>query len=251
MSSSSCVSQSMTVGIHLATSVDGGVLLDVRNDRLLKLNSVATEMLKRLAVGQNDLDIVAEMATEYHVEEGLVKNDLDALRKRIVDLGLSLSIEEIRGEEAPFPSPNLPNFPWYGKPGDAAAGSKTSTWLTLRAFVGLILFDCVLSAFSMNILCRVVKQWPRRKKQIPQQEATLESACLAVERACVWYPKKTLCLQRSAVTACLLRSMGIPAEMVIGTQAMPFRAHAWVEVGGAVINDHKRVKTIYQAITRY
>ena len=33
--------------------------------------------------------------------------------------------------------------------------------------------------------------------------------------------------------------------MVLGAQKLPFKAHAWVEVGGRAINERSNVQTIY------
>ena len=66
---------------------------------------------------------------------------------------------------------------------------------------------------------------------------SLAELCRAVDLACIWYWKTVLCLQRSAAATCLLRRHGIPAQLVIGTQQIPFNAHAWVEVDGQVVSD--------------
>ncbi len=68
--------------------------------------------------------------------------------------------------------------------------------------------------------------------------------------ACIWYPKQVLCLQRSAVAVTMLRRYGIPAEMVIGAQRLPLKAHAWVEVGGRVVNDKPEVQSDYLVMER-
>ena len=65
-----------------------------------------------------------------------------------------------------------------------------------------------------------------------------------------WYPKQAMCLQRSAVTTCLLRSAGVQAEMIIGCQRLPFLAHAWVEVDGEVINDKAQVQLTHAVLDR-
>ena len=44
-------------------------------------------------------------------------------------------------------------------------------------------------------------------------------------------------MQRSIVTARVMRRRGIPAEVVIGYRPEPFFSHAWVEVAGRVVND--------------
>ena len=77
-----------------------------------------------------------------------------------------------------------------------------------------------------------------------------ERICAAVDMACIWYWKEVLCLQRSAVTACLLKRHGVPAQMVIGAQQIPFRAHAWVEVDGSVVNDKPYTPEMYAVLDR-
>jgi hypothetical protein len=47
-----------------------------------------------------------------------------------------------------------------------------------------------------------------------------------------------------------LRRNGVPAEMVLAAQEFPPKAHAWVEVAGAVVNDFKQVKTRYRELKR-
>jgi hypothetical protein len=115
------------------------------------------------------------------------------------------------------------------------------------AFLGLALFDLVLKAQSLQGLVYRVKAWP--VKNCPARTGEIARLCRAVDRACVCYPKKALCLQRSAVTTCILRSHGIAAQMVVGVRPMPFAAHAWVEVHGAVINDWPLVKKFYNQLT--
>lgn len=74
--------------------------------------------------------------------------------------------------------------------------------------------------------------------------------CRAMDIACVFYFKRVLCLQRSVATTLLLRRYGLPAELVIGVQILPFKSHAWVELHGTVINDRPYVTTQYQQMSR-
>src|SRR5260370_19503425 len=90
---------------------------------------------------------------------------------------------------------------------------------------------------------RIGRNWEVTSKE-PASEVS-NRVCDAVNHACIWYPKRALCLQRSAVTTCLLRSCGVPAQMVIGAQKLPFKAHAWVEVNGRPVNERTDVQTIY------
>lgn len=72
----------------------------------------------------------------------------------------------------------------------------------------------------------------------------------AADLAAILYFKEVKCLQRSAVVARLLRRRGFPAELVIGIQHVPFRAHAWVEMNGSVLNDKIYVSQMYSVIER-
>ena len=74
--------------------------------------------------------------------------------------------------------------------------------------------------------------------------------CRAMDLACVLYPHRVLCLQRSAATTVLLRRNGIPADLVVGVKHIPFRSHAWVEVDGVIVNDKPYLKYIYQELER-
>jgi hypothetical protein len=49
----------------------------------------------------------------------------------------------------------------------------------------------------------------------------------------------------------LLRHHGFPAQMVIGVKQFPFRSHAWVEIGGTIVNDKPYLRDIYQELERY
>jgi hypothetical protein len=80
---------------------------------------------------------------------------------------------------------------------------------------------------------------------------TIDAVCEAVGRMSSFYWKPLLCLQRSVVTARLLRSQGISADVVIGFRPNPFFSHAWVEVGGRVINDSAAYQSKLQPLDRF
>jgi hypothetical protein len=82
------------------------------------------------------------------------------------------------------------------------------------------------------------------------QRPSCKTLCSAVDLACVFYFKRVLCLQRSAATVLLLRRYAWNAELVIGTQLIPFQSHAWVEMEGAIVNDKPYLLDIYQVLER-
>jgi hypothetical protein len=120
------------------------------------------------------------------------------------------------------------------------------TFLVLRAYSKLIYFDLVLARGNFAALCEKVHNYPMGK--VTEDPYASEKICAAVDMACIWYWKELLCLQRSAATACLLRRYGIPAQLIIGAQQMPFKAHAWVEVDGRVVNDKPYMREMYAVL---
>ena len=118
--------------------------------------------------------------------------------------------------------------------------------LALRAYFSLIHFDVYLGRGNFQDLYQKVARYPIRKAPVPA--GAVERICAAVDMACIWYWKEVLCLQRSAATACLLRQYGVAAQMIIGAQQMPFKAHAWVEVDGHVVNDKAYMREMYAVL---
>ena len=131
---------------------------------------------------------------------------------------------------------------------------RSVTWLVknnltaLAAFFALATTDILLKLVSFSALYNTVKGWPVNSKNANAE--TVERVRAAILTAMTCYPKQAMCLQRSAVTTCLLRSAGVQAEMIIGCQRLPFLAHAWVEVDGEVINDKAQVQLTHTVLDR-
>ena len=120
--------------------------------------------------------------------------------------------------------------------------------LFLEAYWQLARFDPVLARGSFARLYEKVRRCPTTLR--PAASPGVEEISSAIDLACIWYWKKARCLQRSAATTCLLRRYGVPAQMVLGAQPMPFKAHAWVEVRGQVVNDKSYIRDIYPVLDR-
>jgi len=122
------------------------------------------------------------------------------------------------------------------------------SFLVLRAYLRLIQFDLCLARGNLQALYDKVRTYTTAK--VPTSADSTERICSAIDMACIWYWKEVLCLQRSAATACLLKRHGVPAQMVLGAQQMPFKAHAWVEVHGRVVNDKPYMREMYAVLDR-
>ena len=122
------------------------------------------------------------------------------------------------------------------------------SFLVFKAYLKLIHFDLYWVRGNFAALHKMVREYPIGKRApVP---GAIELICSAVDMACIWYWKEALCLQRSAATACLLKKYGVPAQMVIGAQQMPFKAHAWVEIDGRVVNDKPYMPEMYAVLDR-
>jgi hypothetical protein len=122
------------------------------------------------------------------------------------------------------------------------------SFLALRAYQRLVVFDVYLAHGNFRALYEKVRACPVERKRV--SPGTVEQISAAVDMACIWYWKEVLCLQRSCAAACLMRRNGVAAELVIGAQQMPFKAHAWVEVDGRVVNDKPYVDEMYDVLVR-
>ena len=120
------------------------------------------------------------------------------------------------------------------------------SFLVLRAYLNLLYFDLFLVRENFAALYQKVRDYPISVSAgLPDD---IERICAAVDMACIWYWKEVLCLQRSATTVCLLKRYGVLARMTIGTQQMPLKAHAWVEVDGRVVNDKPYMREKYAVL---
>lgn len=120
--------------------------------------------------------------------------------------------------------------------------------LVVQAYICLVRMDLYLIHNNFSSLYQSVRNTACAR--VTKAPGTTDRICRAVDLAALWYWKQVPCLQRSAATVCLLRRSGIAAVMVIGAQCIPFRAHAWVEVGGGVVNDKPYVPELYAVLDR-
>lgn len=115
--------------------------------------------------------------------------------------------------------------------------------LFVQAVSALMFYDVLNTFGEFKTIYSAVRGWRVAPKHVDHNAD--ERVCMAINYACVWYPKKVLCLQRSFATTYLLRRYGIAAQMVLGAQKVPFKAHAWVEVNGIAVNERSNVQEMY------
>ena len=93
-------------------------------------------------------------------------------------------------------------------------------------------------------------RWVRRHSK-PRSVVTMRPDIDALEytvaMAAALYPGRAACLERSLVLFYLARRAGVPVTYHHGVQPLPFKAHAWVEYDGHVINDVPEFITTFLA----
>ncbi|HKG59607.1 MAG TPA: lasso peptide biosynthesis B2 protein [Pyrinomonadaceae bacterium] len=247
---------------------DGSVLLSIAEDSVCRLNGVGALTWTTLEDTRDGLSlneivralehefaaINAEGELLYEVPHEQLQTDTDRFLKKMVSLGLlqrsrdgfySVS-EDVTGTTS-APATDIQQSNFAGN--DVAEDLGISRRETFSAFVGLLAFDLLLKFGGFQKLIRKVARWPIAEPHHADREVCRHVRGM-VDRAQLYYPKKAMCLQHSAVMTCLLRRRGVPAEMVLAAQTFPPKAHAWAEVAGEVVNDQSSVKSEYRVLKR-
>ncbi len=226
--------------VRLVGNHDGGLLLDITQHLCFSLSPVASaicDLLKTGALQEQVICSIAEQCPDLprHEIEANVTGFLNDLHK----MGLLVS------ESEACPTIRLPKLLLLvlmsQKRGDAKQAVKPG-FLFWKALVGLFAFDVFGFDKHFTHVYAAVKRCA--VASVTSHPEAVERICKAINYACVVYPKRVLCLQRSAVTTFLLRRHGIAAQMVMGAQKFPFKAHAWTEVSGLPINERRDVHSL-------
>jgi hypothetical protein len=252
---------------------DGSVLLSIAEDRVCKLNGVgaltwmvledipASLTLDEIvrALQQQFESINAEGELHYDVSREQLRSDTARFLKNMVSMNLLQVTQDSHGQEfysikddvtattsATSPLLNSKEDP---APDFAEEDISFSKRETFSAFVGLLAFDLLLKLAGFQALIKKVESWPTAEPHTVDRNICRRVRS-TVDRAQMYYPKKAMCLQHSAVVTCLLRRRGVPAEMVLAAQEFPPKAHAWAEVAGEVVNDKASVRNEYLVLRR-
>jgi hypothetical protein len=120
-------------------------------------------------------------------------------------------------------------------------------FIILQSFVALVLFDAIALILGFQRLHGIARRFPLIRRR---RDYSATRICQAVAEACVWYPKRAYCLQRSWVASLLLRTHGLHSQIVIGYRPKPLDSHAWVEIDGKVVNDRPQYQKFFRVLDR-
>ena|ERR1700761_822905 len=122
-------------------------------------------------------------------------------------------------------------------------------WHVFEAWLLLVYFELVMRFRGLKQVREIVRR--QKVRLVSDAHRSSSSAlCHAIDLACIFYFRRVFCLQRSAATVLLLRRHGWEADMVIGSQVLPFKSHAWAEIKGAIVNDKPYMQDIYRVLDR-
>ena len=252
---------------------DGSVLLSIADNRVCKLNGVGAltwMVLEDNPAGVAIDDLVRELskqfqvinaegALRYEVSHEQLRNDTEHFLKKITQLKLLEIKTSADGQDRYYIRSGVSGT--TSNRVDAAAAAKhvdvkppaspliLSKRETLTAFAGLLAFDLLLKFRGFNSVINKVEHWPITEPRTTDLQ-TCRRVRAMVDRAQMYYPKKAMCLQHTAVLTCLLRRRGVPAEMILAAQEFPPRGHAWAEVEGQIINDVQSIKNSHRVLRR-
>ena len=261
---------------------DGSVLLSIADDRLCKLNGVGAltwMILEETTTGLSVDDVVKELSRQfaeinaagqlmYEVSREQLREDTTRFLEKIAEMNLLQRETDSHGREVYYVREGVsgttsstvagaasvavtPAEPGseYVSESASSAPVRPLKRETFAAFIGLLTFDLLLRFRGFQSLIKKVEHWPTAEPHTTEMQ-TCQRVRAMVDRAQMYYPKKAMCLQHSAVVTCLLRSRGVPAEMILAAQEFPPKGHAWVEVDGKVVNDFTAVQRVYRVMRR-
>jgi hypothetical protein len=250
---------------------DGSIVLSIAEDRVCRLNGVGAltwmvmedipasltvdEIVR--ALEQQFEAINAEGELCYEVSHEQLRCDTELFLRKMASMGLVAVSQDSRGQKfyavkddvSATTSAPAPADPFQEIAAEVDQNTRVTKRETFTAFVGLFAFDLLVKFAGFEALIKRIESWPTAEPRKTDREICRRVRA-TVDRAQMYYPKKAMCLQHSAVVTCLLRRRGVPAEMVLGARAFPPKAHAWAEVMNEVVSDSPRVKAKYKELRR-
>lgn len=222
---------------------DGALLLDIEGRKCVGLTPVALKIW-RLSKRQVPLAAIAQsLSAEFHIPLQQAQNDAAEFLDGLSNTGLlqDTPIRRIRRFYMALIRVVRRVFLWLQNFNHQRPPKKRVP--ILLALIALSACDLLGLSRDFTAMYEFVRGWEKAgRKSDPDTVIRIRRA---MAYACVWYPKRVLCLQRSAVLTCLLRWSGVPAEMVMGAQIVPFKAHAWTEIHNSPIDESKDVRKTF------
>lgn len=215
------------------------ILLDLDTDRFYSLDPAASSIL------------AAALNEDTFGDEFPPGERADQVLRDLHDLELLAAVAEPERRPVPmrpFQGTNLEESGPSLKAGRVyLEDSPISASLTCAGFLAVVEADVVLATQKLAGLVRRIEAAAGHGSE---GAAPANALTAAVAHARLWYPRKVDCLVASAALTLLALRRGTRVELVVGVQRLPFRAHAWVEKAGVVLNDDQDVREALVPILR-
>lgn len=223
---------------------DGAVLLDLQQGICFGMTPVGMEIWESFKKKQSLDEVCKRLFGEYpEVPRERIAEDVEQF---VQELQANCLVSNQRSEPNSVPLPKL--LALIQSRLSSKRKPRRPRLLFCKALLGLAAFDIFGFGNNFSQVYGFVRGWDISNTLVSDEFCV--QVCMAVNQACVWYPKRVLCLQRSTVTTCLLRHCGVPAELVLGAQKFPFKAHAWTEVNRRPLNERRDVQRFYMVWER-
>ena len=119
--------------------------------------------------------------------------------------------------------------------------SNAERWLFLKAYARIFLIDLELRRHGFAYATRRSVRFEAGLRPTATADQMARARCYArwLEAAARYHVVRAHCLHRALTLHQWLREDGVPSEPCIGVRrdGRELRAHAWVELGGDVVND--------------
>ena len=113
--------------------------------------------------------------------------------------------------------------------------------IVARAFVDLMVFELALRAVGLERVSRFIKPavGSAERRLHPAELLRIQEYVRWIDAVARRQFVPAYCLCRSLVLHHWLRKMGLPSELRIGIRKElgSLKAHAWIELGGEIVND--------------
>ena len=226
-------------GVVLSSSQGGYVvILSLHDGRYHTLDEHGSRIWllvgEGTTVGRLLQSLAAELAADPEVIAGDVKAFvIELIRRRFLDLD----------PPAPRPQLALPPHQCRTRPTPAVPTLPTCV-------VSLIVLALALRTMRLGTVWRRAHGLSRRPCR-PASQDYIDAVVRQVVSAAALSPLRAQCLEQSLLTLALLRRAGVDARLRFGVLQFPFRAHAWVEVNGAPINDSQEALKLYRPFSEF
>lgn len=238
-------------GILFLATRSGGTLMDLTGNRYIALSPESALIWSGLAEGRRRVDLVEKLAQTKRIECHAAEVVFERQLRLWEDAKLVSPGDSLQGS---MPQPKLPpDAEAMEIDEDAVARAALSVGLVAKLMLTEISYGRSLRNQGLaRTLVRLQREERREpcENPAPALHRTLR-AYHAVRRPYKQSDTAHDCLVRSLGLTAVLRRKGVCADLCIGVIDLPFRAHAWVEGNGWVLNEALSTRRQYAPIGRF